>query len=225
MTLEEEVLPTHRELTTQQQSIKRDALDRSGNVKVGVVLTGPRDQSMIALYTDLLDPVERRRANAFKRSLDRRCYVATHLLARIVLYEAGLVGRNDWPVVTDPRGKPRLISDTGHERGFFSLAHSGSAGACACSPSPVGIDIEFVSWDLEVELLARSVLSPSEKRQIEVLGSRDRVRAFLRCWTAKEALSKANGMGLGIGFEQLTFDVSCKEYVTLLDGPPPPESD
>ena len=61
---------------------------------------------------------------------------------------------------------------------------------------PVGVDVEVVR-DFPLEELRRSTLTESERRV--VLGSPEgpaRTSAFLRCWTRKEAVLKAVGVGI-----------------------------
>ncbi|MFF1650709.1 4'-phosphopantetheinyl transferase family protein [Streptomyces sp. NPDC058240] len=66
----------------------------------------------------------------------------------------------------------------------------------AVAPFPVGVDTEAVR-NIPVEDITGNVLTPRERRAVlaEPEGSA-RTRLFLRCWTRKEAVLKAVGIGI-----------------------------
>ena len=93
---------------------------------------------------------------------------------------AGLV------VQTAGKGKP-FIQDGPH----FNLAHSGPVALFAVAAFPIGVDVEAVR---AVEPgLAGLVFTPAELAYQRELPDADRVTAFFRGWTRKEAVIKAQG--------------------------------
>jgi 4'-phosphopantetheinyl transferase len=70
----------------------------------------------------------------------------------------------------------------------------------------VGVDVEKVRRDVELEQIARRFFSAHEQMQLAALPADERVDAFFRCWTRKEAYIKATGDGLSLPLTQ--FDVS-----------------
>ncbi len=89
----------------------------------------------------------------------------------------------------------------------FNLAHSGSVVLFAVTRAgEVGIDVELEDTELADERLAERFFSPAEITVLRSLPSSERARAFLRCWTRKEAFVKARGDGLRLALD--TFDVS-----------------
>jgi len=96
-----------------------------------------------------------------------------------------------------PGGKPELMGPAG--RGVhFSLSHSG--GRCVIGVStegPVGVDVEEVREVPELAGIVRSRFAPDEAAEILALSGEQRLRAFYRCWTRKEAYLKATGAGIG----------------------------
>jgi 4'-phosphopantetheinyl transferase len=82
----------------------------------------------------------------------------------------------------------------------FNLSHSGKYAVCALSTiSRVGVDIEeirAINWE-------DFQLSLSEKDRETIESSTETERMFFKIWTRKEAVTKANGKGLGIPFDQL----------------------
>lgn len=77
----------------------------------------------------------------------------------------------------------------------FSISHSGEMVWTAfCRESPVGIDVEKIISIQEIFELAE-IFHPEECAAIrEQLPNN--INAFYRCWTRKEAILKATGLGL-----------------------------
>lgn len=82
----------------------------------------------------------------------------------------------------------------------FSISHCKAGIAVAVDDQPIGIDIETIRH-ADDELAAR-VMNEQEQAAMsdERFGDRDRV--FTRLWTQKEAVVKAQGVGI-MSFEQL----------------------
>lgn len=79
----------------------------------------------------------------------------------------------------------------------FNLSHSHDRVCIAVSAySPVGVDVERVRSQMEVDKLADLVMSVSEKTAWSQLQKEERQIAFFRLWTRKEAVVKATGEGL-----------------------------
>ena len=76
----------------------------------------------------------------------------------------------------------------------FSISHCKAGIAVAVDEQPIGIDIEAIRH-AEDDLIER-VMNEEERKQIH------NDRAFTRLWTQKEAIVKAQGVGLQ-SFEQL----------------------
>ncbi len=73
----------------------------------------------------------------------------------------------------------------------ISLAHGGGALAVAISGAPVGVDIESLSGDSETARLAARFFSDAERAEYFAAPEEERRAAFLRIWTAKEAIFKS----------------------------------
>lgn len=96
-----------------------------------------------------------------------------------------------------PGGKPELAGPAGRD-GHFSLSHSGDRCVIAVSTEgPVGVDVEEIREVPELMGLVRSRFAPGEAAEILALSGEQRLRAFYRCWTRKEAYLKATGAGIG----------------------------
>jgi 4'-phosphopantetheinyl transferase len=94
-----------------------------------------------------------------------------------------------------PGGKPELVESDGLH---FSLSYSGDRCVIAISTEgPVGVDVEEIRELPELAGIVRSRFAPREAEEILALSGVQRLRAFYRCWTRKEAYLKAIGAGIG----------------------------
>lgn len=75
---------------------------------------------------------------------------------------------------------------------FWSLSHKPDYVAGVVSVRPIGIDVEAIQE--RTAALFRKIAGEEERRLLE--DNEDGSFAFHRCWTAKEAVLKAAGVGL-----------------------------
>lgn len=104
-------------------------------------------------------------------------------------------------------GKPALARESGGDTVRFNLSHSRGVALYAVTRGrEVGIDLEYIRSDLEVEQIAERFFSCREIATLRALPIDLRTYAFFLCWTRKEAYIKARGEGLSLPLDQ--FDVS-----------------
>ena len=145
---------------------------------------------------------ERLRYARLRQQADRDRFLVAHSLLRILL--ARRLGVAPAAIVlTTAAGKPRLPgADRAHE---FSLSHSGHRVVVAITAgAPVGVDVERVSIDRDLEALIQRALSPRERGTMARLAGRERRDAFYRYWVRKEAVVKMTGHGLRMRPELIT---------------------
>lgn len=145
---------------------------------------------------------ERQRADRFHRPLDRARFLAARGWLRHLLASQLRRAPGDIPIVTGDRGKPRLTFS-----GLsFSAARSASIALYATSPTmEVGVDIEAIRANIDVDGIAARFMSPAEQRALASLPPAQRLAAFFQCWTRKEAYVK--GIGTGLSFPLGGVDV------------------
>jgi phosphopantetheinyl transferase len=92
-------------------------------------------------------------------------------------------------------GRPRVVdADIS-----FSLSHSAAFAVVAVARGDVrvGVDVEAVEPRARLDALAARVLNEREHADWSAISDEDdRLRAFLRTWTAREAYLKALGIGI-----------------------------
>jgi 4'-phosphopantetheinyl transferase len=149
-----------------------------------------------ARLADRLSPDERRRAARFRFERDRRRYQVAHGALRELL-GAYLDDRPErLGFVEGTHGKPVLAPPHGAEL-RFNLSHSGELALCAVScRREVGVDLEQVRELADADALARRFFADAESKALAALPADERLAAFFRCWTRKEAYLKAVGAGL-----------------------------
>ncbi|KAA9149268.1 4'-phosphopantetheinyl transferase superfamily protein [Amycolatopsis acidicola] len=155
-------------------------------------------------FLAFLDEPERGRYQAYRREIDRRRFLTGRVLAKTVLGEK--LGRAPESVRFDatcvdcgkPHGKPRL---PGTE---FSISHSGERIGLAVAGASVGLDVETDTRNADDPLIEYA-LNETEREALAGLSPADKVGAFFRYWTQKEALMKATGLGLKIPLHSITL--------------------
>lgn len=143
-----------------------------------------------------LSAAERHRATRYRRAGDRLRFEAVRGLLRVLLGRYLSVPPGAVAFAHGPEGKPEVaLPAAGNLR--FNVSHSGSSAVVAVTRGRrVGVDLEVVRPLPDVEELVHHVFSPAEREAWRAFPSDERVRAFLRGWTRKEALLKALGTGL-----------------------------
>ncbi|MHA6761791.1 4'-phosphopantetheinyl transferase family protein [Streptacidiphilus sp. PAMC 29251] len=150
---------------------------------------------------ELLNEDERASAAAFVRDEDRIRYAAAHIALRRLLAAATGRPAQDLVLIREPcpccgelHGRPALADPPGPLH--FSLSHGGDLVLIGIAAVPIGVDVEGLPGaDAVAELV--SVLHPGEQAELAVLPADQRISAFARLWTRKEAYLKAIGTGLG----------------------------
>jgi 4'-phosphopantetheinyl transferase len=104
------------------------------------------------------------------------------------------------------RGKPALDLSPPVD---FNASHSGALAVYAFTAGrEVGIDIERLHSLDRMQEIARRFFCAEEAAELEALPEELRERAFLHCWTRKEAYIKATGDGLSCPLDE--FRVSLR---------------
>jgi 4'-phosphopantetheinyl transferase len=161
-----------------------------------------RPAGTVARLRERLSGDEQRRADRYRFERDRSRYIVGRGLLRGLL--AGYLGTAPEKLRFEygEYDKPALRSGP-----WFNVSHSGPLALCAFSSSAeIGIDIELDSHGLIRERVPERFFSPTEVRVLRSLPPDAQARAFLMCWTRKEAFIKARGDGLSLALD--SFDVT-----------------
>jgi 4'-phosphopantetheinyl transferase len=158
----------------------------------------------------VLSSDERNRASRFHFEKDRQLFVASRALLRTILAGYLTARPQDLSFSYSKKEKPSVSQPYATSGIAFNVSHSGGLALFAFTHRrDVGVDVEFIRRDFEVEAIARRFFSAHEQSQLAGLSPEEKVDAFFRCWTRKEAYIKATGDGLSLPLTQ--FDVSLHE--------------
>lgn len=146
----------------------------------------------------------------------RRRRAIGHAIVRRTLARHLNVEPGDLALCHDLYGRPALTENTlarcGGARPFdFNVAHSEHVLAIGISRSGrIGVDVEVVRAPCPAAALASGCFSSAEAHHLRALPEHQRLAAFYRCWTAKEAFTKALGLGISFGLDRVETEV-CDE--------------
>ncbi|RQS08137.1 4'-phosphopantetheinyl transferase superfamily protein [Burkholderia sp. Bp8998] len=143
-----------------------------------------------------LSDAERARAGRYLRHEDAVRSAATRAALRDVLGAALGVAPRDIAIVVDESGRPSL--DPAHRASLdFNVSHAGDHALIAwAGTGRVGVDIESCNRTTDWRALTREVCAAAEAAYLDGLPLVARADAFMRVWSAKEALLKALGTGI-----------------------------
>ena len=167
------------------------------------VLEGPPE--LVARCRTLLSPEERQRADRFVFERDRTRHTVAHALLRhlLSLYcsSDSSVSPGSLRFSTTYAGKPSLQFPALPLQ--FNLTHSEDRALLAVSAGfALGVDIEKVRTNIEALAISRHYFFGSERDDIESAAVETRADTFFRYWVAKEAVLKAQGIGLGFPLDR-----------------------
>jgi 4'-phosphopantetheinyl transferase len=170
-------------------------------------------RSQESRWQQLLSSDETIRAARFHFAADRQRFVASRAWLRTILAAFLVAEPSELNFSYSKNEKPFL--GPGHARSgiTFNVSHSGGIGLYAFARRrDIGVDVEQIRRDFDAESIAHRFFSASEQKQLAALPESERVDAFFRCWTRKEAYIKAIGEGLSLPLSQ--FDVSLETLET-----------
>ncbi len=155
----------------------------------------------------LLDADEQQRCQRFYFEHHQRRFAYAHAVLRVIL--ARYLNCSPWDLTfsNGAHGKPELINSNGL---YFNLSHSQDRALLAVGfKNNLGIDLEYFSGRSFLGI-ARQVFSPLELASLQKTPDYAQALAFFSVWSQKEALIKANGMGLS--FPMNTVDVPLRPH-------------
>lgn len=168
----------------------------------------------------VLSPPEQDRAARFRFDRDARRYRTSHAALRQILGGVLDMAPAALAFVEGSHGKPRLLDDSAPPL-HFNMSHSGEWALIGVSMErPIGVDLEVITPMDDAELLAQKNFSAAEQAAFLRTPADQRLEAFFRCWTRKEACLKALGSGLSIEPHEFEagLDGQPRDTAILVDG-------
>jgi len=168
-------------------------------------------------FQSILSPDERERAGRFVRAGDGQRYMAARVSLRSLLGSYVGIEPGRLRFTYDRFGKPGLESNANPASVCFSVSHSAELGLFGfVRDHRIGVDLERIRADIEIESLAKSHFSRDEYQMLRSLPSDQQLEAFFCCWTRKEAFLKARGEGVSYGLDRVEVAFAPGEPVAIL---------
>jgi 4'-phosphopantetheinyl transferase len=186
---------------------------------MAVCLDAPAETST-SLW-QLLSRDERARAEKYHFARDRQNYVVARATLRRLLGKRLRIAPELVEFTETEYGKPRIAAVHGAVDAEFNVSHSGSLALFAfASGRAIGVDVELIREIPDADDLAERFFSAAEVGSLNALPREKRSLAFLTCWTRKEAVIKALGMGLSCPLDafDVTIDPDAPADITRMDG-------
>lgn len=167
-------------------------------------------------YHVLLSPDEHQRAERFIDATVRHRFIIGRGMLRQILSQYINIPPEDIAFIYGTKGKPHILNHPLH----FNLSHAHDRLMLAISPDKViGADIEYQRPMENMATVARMNFSPYEQTIFFNLPDDEKIEAFYRLWTRKEAYIKAVGDGFALplsGFD-ITLDANPRLLRSLND--------
>ncbi|MFZ0807231.1 MAG: 4'-phosphopantetheinyl transferase superfamily protein [Candidatus Sulfotelmatobacter sp.] len=172
-------------------------------------------ESWRAICEQPLSSDEVARASRFHFERDALRFKIARGTVRVILGAYLNVPAGELRFVSTKNGKPSLVEPKSDLR--FNLSHSADRGMLGVAMGrEIGVDVEAIRPDVETDKLAERFFSQRERESIRALPQPDRVSAFFRCWSCKEAFLKAQGVGLSRGLGSFDVEVNSARPAHLI---------
>ena len=164
----------------------------AGAIDVWVIRLDVR-AGVAALLAAVLDEEERDRMRRLHGELLQTRFAVAHAALRTILGRCSGVAPQALTFASGASGKPALPG----QPLAFNLSHSGDVAVCAVAAGGhLGVDVEMVRPVPDADALASRFFSRDEAADLARVPASDRLQAFFRIWTRKEAFVKATGEGM-----------------------------
>jgi 4'-phosphopantetheinyl transferase len=178
---------------------------------------GPADRLAKEDYLACLIPEERERAGHLLFPADQQQFIASRGTLRLLLrHYAGAENPRDLHIAYGEKGKP-YFADSDLR---FNLSHTRDLALFAFAREiNLGVDVENLRPSDDLNAVAEQNFAPAERVALLALSPAERLPAFFRCWTRKEALLKAEGSGLFRALDTFTVSLLAGEPARVIAGP------
>jgi len=174
------------------------------------------EAAQVETLREILDENERSRAQGFLFERDRRRFIVSHGVLRVMLGRYLGIEPKEIGFAQNAWGKPSVAAAAGGSARptgaldlRFNMSHSHELALYALAAGrEVGVDIEYVESARACAEIAERFFASDEAAAIKALPEESRPRAFFACWTRKEAYVKATGMGLSIPLDGFVVSIA-----------------
>jgi 4'-phosphopantetheinyl transferase len=172
-------------------------------------------QDVLASFDSCLDQRDRERAARFKFPADRARFTLGRAMVRKCLGHYLEQPAETVELAYTDLGRPFFPAD---KKLQFSISHTQDlVGVAVTEGAQIGIDLEAISPHLDLIELAERIFSPDDLAIFQAYSAREKVAAFYRAWTRKEAYLKARGEGIAEGLQEISVSMAPEEVLSIRD--------
>lgn len=164
-----------------------------------------------------LSPEEEARAARYRFDKHRRRFIACRGQVRQIL--AGYLRTNASEIrfCYGTKGKPALKPPWSDSEIQFNISDSHELALCAlCLNRDLGVDLEYLCRPTDFDGLAERFFAAREVEVLRSLPDGQQREAFFNCWTRKEAVLKAVGIGLGMPLNRVEVTLAPQDAAQVL---------
>lgn len=172
-----------------------------------------QESELLDRFRQTLSPEELDRAGRFRFERLQRHFVVSRGFLRYVLGRYLAAEPSSLRFSFNEYGKPSLAGESLQ----FNMSHSHEMALVAVTrDAAVGVDVEHIRADFASEDIATRFFSRLEVETFSSLPREERVAAFFRCWSRKEAYIKAIGKGLSQPLDGFDVTLAPSDPAVLL---------
>ena len=137
---------------------------------------------------------------------DKKLSCGAELLLNELLFEENII-------------RPEYLEDYYHKPYIknhdieFNLSHSKEMVACAISDKTVGIDIEYVDKDIDLNIAKHYFY---DKEYEDIIQSDNKADEFFKYWVLKESFMKYTSLGFNLELNEFNIDIKEKDINVIL---------
>lgn len=166
-----------------------------------------KEERLFSAYRELLSPSELEQEARFYFVRDRRRYLVTRALTRLVLSRYAPIHPTEWIFSTNAYGRPEIANSKVMDTGLsFNISHTHSLIVLGVTRDrALGVDVEnFRAREIDVGIAER-FFAPQEVVALKHMPSQLQQYRFFEYWTFKESYIKARSMGLSLPLDKFSF--------------------
>jgi 4'-phosphopantetheinyl transferase len=186
----------------------------AGRIVQAWALRAEAIKSEVARFRSVLSPEETYRAASFRFDDLRSTFILARACVRILLGSYLGIAPAAVQFKYGIKGKPSVLGGKDLQ---FNVSHSGGLAVFAFTLGcDIGIDIEQVRSLSDIQDIADRFFSVEEASELMSVPNGQRLPAFFRCWTRKEAYVKAIGDGLSAPLNEFRVTIGANEPARLI---------
>ncbi len=175
------------------------------------------DERQLANLCEFLNPEEVSQESRFYFADDRKRYLVTRAMARMILSRYAPIAPERWVFSKNAYGRPEIANRVDEVRGLsFNISHTRGLIVLAVTRGrDLGIDVEnVVARRTSIDIADRffSAVEVTELYRVPPDRQQDR---FFEYWTFKESYIKARGMGLSLPLDRFSFEFPRQNAVRI----------